>query len=132
MELSWTVRKPGSMRLSKERLSGAEDYITQMEELLALGEGYSEVSYGDQPYPRLSFAFRVAYGVVAHWSSAEEMFLLAGDGIVADNKIILVPELEGDAKYTGAFISDRQRAWNVVKKFIGSGSVDDLGQWAKS
>lgn len=102
-----------------------------MEELLALGVGYSEVSCNAQPYPRLSFAFKAAYGVVAHWSSSEEMFLLAGDGVLSDNKIILVPGLEGDAKYTGAFVSRRERAWDVVKKFIGSGSVDNLGQWTE-
>lgn len=65
-----------------------------------------------------------------HWSSSEEMFLLLGDGILANDEIVSVPELEGDTQYTGAFVSSR-RAWDVVKKFIGSGSVDGLGQWVK-
>lgn len=131
MELSWAASEPGFVHLPVERRSGAEEYIARMEELLALGEGYSEVSCNDQLYPRISFAFRATYGVVEHWSSSEEMFLLLGDGIVSDDETIFVPELEGDAEYTGAFVSSRQRAWDVVKKFIGSGSVDGLGQWAK-
>jgi hypothetical protein len=102
-----------------------------MEELLALGEGYSEVSCGDQLYPRVSLAFRAAYGVVAHWSSNEQMLLLLGDSIIANDQTVFVPEVEGDAKYAGAFVSSRERAWNVVKEFIGSGSVNEVGQWVE-
>lgn len=112
-----------------ERSSGAEEYISRVEELLALGEGYSEVSHGGQLYPRVSLAFRGAYGVVAYWPSGDEMLLLLGDGIIPSNSAVSVPELEGDAKYTGEFVSGRQRAWDAVKNFIASSSVDEMGQW---
>jgi hypothetical protein len=131
MELSWTASEPGSGRISAERRSSAEVYISRIEELLALGEGYSEVSCGDQLYPRVSLAFRAAYGVVAQWSSSEQLLLLLGDGIISNDGTVFVPSLEGDAKYTGAFVSSQQRAWDVIKTFIGSGSVDGVGQWVK-
>jgi hypothetical protein len=131
MELSWTATDPASGRISTQRHSGARDYISRMEALLALGEGYSEVSCGDQLYPRVSVTFRGAYGVIAHWSSSEQMFLLLGDGIISNDETVSVPEFEGDTQYTGAFVSSRQRAWDAVKKFIGSGSVDGIGQWVE-
>jgi hypothetical protein len=102
-----------------------------MEELLALGEGYSEVSCDDQIYPRVSLAFRGSYGIVAHLASSEQMFLLLGDGTISNDATVFVPELEGDVEYTGAFVSSKQRAWGAIKKFIESGSVDRIGQWVK-
>jgi hypothetical protein len=131
MEVSWVASEPGSGRLSAFRYSGVEDYVSRMEELLELGEGYSEVSRGDQLYPRVSLTFRANYGVVAHWQSSDRILLLLGDGIIPKDARVSVPELEGDAVYTGAFVSSRQRAWDAVKKFIGSGSVDELGQWVE-
>jgi hypothetical protein len=130
-QLSWAASEPGFVQLPVERRSGAEDYISRMEELIALGEGYSEVSCNDQLYPRVSFAFRGTYGVVEYWSSGEEMFLLLGDGIISNDASVSVPELEGDTEYTGEFVSSRQRAWDAVKQFIGSGSVDGIGQWIR-
>jgi hypothetical protein len=98
---------------------------------MKLGEGYSEVSCGDRLYPRVILAFRASYGVVAHWSPARETKLLLGDGIISNDASVSVPELEGDTEYTGEFVSIRQRAWDVVKQFIGSGSVDGVGQWVR-
>jgi hypothetical protein len=131
MELSWAACGPGFGRLPVERRSGAEGYIARIEELLTRGEGFTEVSCNSQPYPRVSFAFRTAYGVVEHWSSSEHIFLMLGDGIISNDETISVPEYEGDAQYTGAFVSSRQHAWDAVKKFIESGSVDEIGQWVE-
>lgn len=126
MEVSWVATEPGSGRLSAFRRSGVDDYISRVEELLELGEGYSEVSCGDELYPRVSLTFRSAYGVVAHWPSSDRILLLIGDGVISSDATVYVPELEGYTAYTGAFVSNRQRAWDAVKKFIGSGSVDEL------
>jgi hypothetical protein len=131
MELSWAASEPGFVHLPVERRSGAEYYIARIEELLTRGEGFTEVSCNSQPYPRVSFAFRTAYGVVEHWSSSEHIFLMLGDGIISNDETISVPEYEGDAQYTGAFVSSRQHAWDAVKKFIESGSVDEIGQWVE-
>jgi hypothetical protein len=131
MELSWTASEPVSGRLSAERRSSAEDYTSWMETLLALGEGYSEVSRDDQLYPRVSLAFRAGYGVIAYWSSSEQMLLLVGDGIISNDGTVFVPGLEGDAKYSGAFVSSQQRAWDTVTRFIESGSLDGVGQWVQ-
>lgn len=129
MEVSWVATEPGSGRVSAFQRSGVDDYVSRVEELLELGEGYSEVSCGDELYPRVSQTFREAYGVVAHWPSSERILLLLGDGAISNGAKISVPELEGDTVYSGAFVSSRWRAWDSVKKFIGSGSVDELGQW---
>jgi hypothetical protein len=77
----------------------------------------------------VSLAFRAAYGVVTHWSSSEQVLLLFGDGIIANDQTASVPEVEGSGTYTGAFVPSREHAWDAVKKFIGSGSVDEVGQW---
>jgi hypothetical protein len=131
MEVSWVATEPGSGRISAFRYSGVDDYISRMEDLLKLGEGYSEVSCGDQLYPRVILTFRASYGVVAHWSPAGETQLLLGDGIISNDASVSVPELEGDTEYTGKFVSSRQRAWDAVKQFIGSGSVDGIGHWVR-
>jgi hypothetical protein len=131
MELSWAACGLGYGRLPVERRSGAEDYIVRIEELLTRGEGFTEVSCNNQTYPRISFAFRTNYGVVEHWSSSEHIFLMIGDGIISNDETISVPEYEGDAQYTGAFVSSRQHAWDAIKKFIESGSVDEIGQWVE-
>jgi hypothetical protein len=101
MEASWVATEPGSGRISAFRYSGVGDYISRMEDLLKLGEGYSEVSCRDQLYPRVILAFRASYGVVAHWSPAGETQLLLGDGIISNDTSVSLPELEGDTEYTG-------------------------------
>jgi len=131
MEVSWVATEPGSNRISAFRYSSSADYTARVEDLLKLDEGYSEVSHADQLYPRVIFAFRESYGVVAQWSPAGETLLLLGDGLISVDASVSVPELEGYTEYTGEFVSNKQRAWDVVKGFLASGSLDGIGQWVR-
>jgi hypothetical protein len=104
-----------------------------MEALRALGEGYCEVSLAGRAYPRLTLSFRAGYGVVHQFSAADKVFLLAGDGSIANDQIVLVPLMDDidNAKFTGAFVLSADHAWAAVREFLRHGSAGDLGSWQK-
>jgi hypothetical protein len=131
VEVDWIATDPQTRRLYAERRTSAEEYIARIEALRALGEGYSEVSLADRAYPHLAFSFRGGYGVVHHFSAADRVFLLAGDGSVANDQIVLVPVLDDidDAAFTGAFVLSADHAWAAVREFIRHGSIEALGNW---
>jgi len=132
VELDWTATDPDSLRLSYgERRSSIEDYVTRIEALRAAGEGYSEVHRADRDYPLVTLQFRHPYGVVSCMSEDENIHLLVGDGVMDNSDSVLVPGLEGESLYSGAFVMSSDRAWDVVKEFLGSGSVEDLGEWVE-
>jgi hypothetical protein len=128
MELDWIATDPDSGRLSHtERRSSVETYESRIEVLRALGEGYTEVSWADRDYPHVALSFRNPYGVV-HYMSEDKIYLLAGDGVIGDDQTADVPGLEGDSRFMGAFVLSADHAWEVVKAFLRSGSIEDLGQ----
>lgn len=131
MEVDWRATDPESGRLSPERRSSVDEYLAWIEALRALGEGYSEVNLSGSTYPRLALSFRGGYGVVEQFATAEAMFLLAGDGVIADNETVPVPMLDDPdlAEFTGAFVVSADHAWAVVREFLRGGSVEDLGDW---
>ena len=129
MELDWIATDPDSLRLPYvERRSSMHAYVSRIEALRTLGEGYSEVHLADRDYPRIAFSFRDYYGVI-RLSLADKMYLLHVGGVIADDKSVLVPGLDGDAEYSGAFVLTAERTWDLVKMFLQSGSVKELGEW---
>jgi hypothetical protein len=132
VEVDWIATDPQTRRLSyTERRTTAEEYVARMDALHALGEGYSEVSLADRAYPRLTVSFRGGYGVVHQFSAEDKVFLLAGDGSIADDQTVLVPVMDDidDAEFTGAFVLSADHAWAAVREFLRHGSVEDLGNW---
>ena len=132
MEVDWIATDPQTRRLSyTERRTTAEEYVARMDALHALGEGNSEVSLADRAYPRLTVSFRGGYGVVHQFSAEDKVFLLAGDGSIADDQTVLVPVMDDidDAEFTGAFVLSADHAWAAVREFLRHGSVEDLGNW---
>ena len=130
MDLEWVATEPDTRRLSHgARRSTVEDYEARIEALRALGEGYSEVSRADRAYPHVAMSFRRPYAVVHQWPNENEIFLLAGDSVIDDHDVVLLPGLESDTPFSGAFVLSADHAWDLVKSFIRSGSVDDLGEW---
>lgn len=132
VEVDWIATGPKTRRLSgTERRTTAEEYVARIEALRALGEGYSEVSLAGRAYPRLTLSFRGGYGVVHQFSVADKVFLLAGDGVIANDQAVLVPMLDDidDARLTGAFVLSVDHAWAAVREFLRHGTVEDLGHW---
>jgi hypothetical protein len=131
VEVDWIATDPKTRRLSSERRTTAEEYVTRIEALRVLGAGYSEVSLADRLYPRLILSFRGGYGVVHQFSAADKVALLAGDGSIATDQTVLVPVMDDidDAAFTGAFVLSADHAWAAVREFIRHGSVEDLGNW---
>lgn len=129
VEVDWSATDSVSGQLSAERRSSLEEYVARVEALRALGQGYSEVSFSGSGYPCLALSFRGGYGVV-HLFAEETMFLLAGDGVIADDETVLLPVLDDpDAEFTGAVVVTADRAWAVVREFLHRGSVEGLGDW---
>jgi hypothetical protein len=132
VEVDWIATDPETRRLSyTERRTTAEEYVARIEALRALGEGYSEVSLADRAYPYLSWSFRGGYGVVHQFAAEDKVFLLAGDGIIANEQTVLVPVMEDidNAEFTGAFVLSADHAWAAVREFLRHGSAEDLGPW---
>jgi hypothetical protein len=59
------------------------------------------------------------------------VFLLAGDGSIANDQTVLVPVMDDidNAEFTGAFVLSADHAWAAVREFISHGSVAGLGHW---
>lgn len=132
MEVDWIATDPETRGLSyTDRRTSAAQYIAQIEALRAQGEGYCEVSLAGQAYPRLTLSFRGGYGVVHQFSAEDKVFLLAGDGVIANDQTALVPMLDDihDGKFTGAFVLTADHAWAVVREFLRHGNVEVLGHW---
>ena len=66
---------------------------------------------------------------VHQFSARDNVFLLAGDGIIASEQSVLVPVMDYGVEFTGAFVLSADHAWAVVRKFIRHGSAEDLGHW---
>jgi hypothetical protein len=132
VEVDWIATDPKTRRLSyTQRRTTAEEYIARIEALRALGEGYSEVSLAGRAHPHLTFSFRGGYGVVHQFPAEDKVFLLAGDGIIANDQTALIPVMDDvdDAQFTGAFVLSTDHAWAAVREFLRHGSAEDLGHW---
>lgn len=130
MDVEWIAIDPDTGRLSYvESRTNAEDYVARLEALGMRGEGYSEVTLADRPYPRFALTFRGPYGVVHKFSSEDEVSLLVGNGTVNDDQTVLLPGVEGDTEFSGEFVSNADHAIHVVIAFVRSGSISELGEW---
>jgi hypothetical protein len=132
VEVDWIATDPETRQLSHtERRTTAEEFAARIEALLALGEGYCEVSLAGRAFPHLTLSFRGGCGVVHQFPAADKVFLLAGDGLIADDQSVLVPVMDDidDAEFTGAFVLSAEHAWAAVREFLRHGSVEDRGDW---
>jgi hypothetical protein len=130
MELVWIATDPDSGRLSESaRRSGVEYCVSRIEALRALGVGYSEVNWADRDCPRVALSFRKPYAVVHYWSAPGKIYLLFGGGVIDPHESIDLPILDDDAPFTGDFILSADKAWDLVKTFINSGFIGDMGEW---
>jgi hypothetical protein len=129
MDVEWIASEADSGRLSAEQRTSADAYASRLEALASLGEGYSEVSLAGQPHPHLALTFRGADAAVHKFSDDDGVSLLIGDGGLSDDQIVLLPGLEGDTEFSGAFVSSADHAIAVIVAFARSGSLAGLGEW---
>lgn len=130
VRLDWIATDPETGQLSYTRRTTAEAYVARIRVLRELGEGYTEVSLADRPYPYLAFGFRGSYGVIHQFATEDEIFLLSGDGVVANEQTVLVPIQDNDdSEWTGEFVLSVDHAWAAVKDFVRDGTAEGLGRW---
>ncbi|MFJ6438286.1 hypothetical protein [Streptomyces sp. NPDC091416] len=132
MSVVWVGTLPASGLFSPvETDSGAEDLSGRFNDLRSRGQGYIEVRLPNREFPVLTLAFRDDHAVVHLMSDAERTSLLAGDGTVPSGDEIEVPITDDLVTFTGDFVLDIDRAWNLVHYFSHTQAVSALGEWCE-
>jgi hypothetical protein len=114
-----------------ERRSEARDLSDRFDDLRSRGHGYIEVRSPDTEFPVLSLAFRDDHAVIHLMRSPERMSLLIGDGTVpsgAEVEVLMVDDL---VAFTGDFVLDIDRAWDLICEFTQTRAAGSLGEWCE-
>ncbi|MEU9154610.1 hypothetical protein AB0D59_29630 [Streptomyces sp. NPDC048417] len=100
-------------------------------DLRSRGQGYVEVRSPDREFPVLTLAFRDDHAVVHLMSDTERVSLLVGDGTVSSGTEVDVPIMDDLAAFTGDFVLDVDRAWDLVHDFTQTRAAGPLGEWCE-
>ncbi|MFE3854376.1 hypothetical protein ACFXPN_24945 [Streptomyces griseorubiginosus] len=114
-----------------ERRSEVKDLSVHFNDLRSCGQGYLEVRSPDREFPVLSLAFRASHAVVHLMSDIDRMSLLVGDGTVPSGSEVEVPIMDELAVFTGNFVLDTDRAWELVHDFTQTWAADPPGKWCE-
>ncbi|MHB9856560.1 hypothetical protein ACSYGO_46025 [Streptomyces krungchingensis] len=132
MGVVWAAALPESGLFHPvERRSGVKDLSDRFSDVRSCGQGYLEVRLPDREFPALVLAFRGDHAVVHLMSDTERMFLLIGDGTVPSGAEVEVPIMDGLAVFTGGFVLDVSRAWELVHDFTQTQAAGSLGEWCE-
>jgi hypothetical protein len=132
MSVVWAATSPESGLFHPvERRSELKDLSDRFNDLRSLGQGYVEVRSPDREFPRLILAFRDHHAVVHLMSDIERMSLLAGDGTVLSGVEVEVPIMDDLAVFTGDFVLDVDRAWDLARDFTQTWAAGPLGEWCE-
>ncbi|MGW0835759.1 hypothetical protein [Streptomyces prunicolor] len=132
MSVVWAATSLESGRFHPvERRSEAKDLAGRFNDLRSRGQGYVEVRSPDRDFPVLALAFRDDHAVVHLMSDTGRISLLAGDGTVPSGVEVEVPVMDVLAAFTGDFVLDVDRAWNLVRGFMQTRAADPLGEWCE-
>jgi hypothetical protein len=130
MSVVWAATSPGSGLFHPvERRSEVKRLTDRYNDLRALGQGYVEVRLPNREFPTLVLAFRGDHAVVHLMSAPERTSLLAGDGTVPSDAEVEVPIMDDLATFTGDFVLDVDRAWELVHDFAQTRAASPLGEW---
>jgi hypothetical protein len=108
-----------------------QDLSARFNDLRSRGQGYIEVRLPNREFPVLTLAFRDDHAVVHLMSDAERTSLLMGDGTVPSGAEVEVPIIDGLAAFTGDFVLDTDRAWNLMHDFTRTRAARPLGEWCE-
>ena len=114
-----------------ERRSEVKDLSDRFNDLRSCGQGYVEVRSPNEEFPVLAVAFRGDHAVVHLMSDTERMSLLVGDGTVPSGAEVEVPIMDDLAAFTGDFVLDIDRAWELVHDFTQMWAAGPLGEWCE-
>ncbi|WP_247706181.1 hypothetical protein [Streptomyces liliiviolaceus] len=132
MSVVWAATSPESGLFHPvERRSEVEDLSGRFNDLRSRGQGYVEVRLPNREFPVLTLAFRDDHAVVHLMSNTERMSLLMGDGTVPSGAEVEVPIIDDLTAFTGNFVLDTHRAWNLVHDFTQTRSARPRGEWCE-
>ncbi|MGW6955211.1 hypothetical protein [Streptomyces sp. PAN_FS17] len=132
MSVMWAATSPESGLFQPvEKRSDVKDLSDRFNDLRSCGQGYVEVRSSNREFPVLILAFRGNHAVVHLMSDTERMSLLVGDGTVASGAEVEVPIMDDLAVFTGDFVLDTDRAWELVHDFTQTRAAGPLGEWCE-
>ncbi|MFJ1874309.1 hypothetical protein [Streptomyces chartreusis] len=132
MSVMWAATSPESGLFQPvEKRSDMKDLSDRFNDLRSCGQGYVEVRSSNREFPVLILAFRGNHAVVHLMSDTERMSLLVGDGTVASGAEVEVPIMDDLAVFTGDFVLDTDRAWELVHDFTQTRAAGPLGEWCE-
>ncbi|MCX5115431.1 hypothetical protein OOK13_44845 [Streptomyces sp. NBC_00378] len=130
MSVVWAATSPESGLFDPvERRSEVKDLADRFNDLRSRGQGYVEVRSPNREFPVLTLAFRDDHAVVHLMSDIERMSLLVGDSTVPSGAEVEVPVMDDLAAFTGDYVLDIDRAWDLVHDFTQTRAVGSLGEW---
>lgn len=132
MSVVWAATSPESGQFHPvERRSEVQDLSDHFNDLRSRGQGYVEVRPPDREFPVLILAFRGDHAVVHLMSDTERISLLVGDGTAPSGAEAEVPIMDDLAAFTGDFVLDIDRAWDLVHDFTQTWAAGLLGEWCE-
>ncbi|MFF5979941.1 hypothetical protein ACFY78_13965 [Streptomyces olindensis] len=130
MSVVWVATSPESGLFHPvERRSEVKDLSDRFNDLRSCGRGYLEVRSPSREFPVMILAFRDKHAVVHLMSDSERMSLLVGEGTVPSGAEVEVPIMDDLAVFTGDFVLDIDRAWELVHNFTQTWAAGPLGEW---
>ncbi|MFE5191108.1 hypothetical protein [Streptomyces sp. NPDC056628] len=130
MSVVWAATSPESGQFHPiEHRSEVKDLSDRFNGLRCCGQGYLEVRLPDREFPVLILAFRDDHAVVHLMSDTQRMSLLVGDGTVPSGAEVEVPIMDDLAVFTGYFVLNIDRAWELVHDFTQARAAEPLGEW---
>ena len=132
MSVVWAATSPESGLFDPvERCSAVKDLSDRFNDLRSRGQGYVEVRLPNREFPVLILAFRDDHAVVHLMSDTERMSLLVGDGTVLSGTEVEVPIMDDLATFTGEFVLDTDRAWDLVHDLTQTRATCPRGEWCE-
>ncbi|MFD8725423.1 hypothetical protein ACFV2H_47675 [Streptomyces sp. NPDC059629] len=132
MSVVWAATSPESGLFDPvERRTEVKDLSDRFNDLRSCGKGYIEVRPPDGEFPVLTLAFRDDHAVVHLTSDTERMSLLVGDGTAPSGAEVEVPIMDDLAAFTGDFVLDIDRAWDLLHDFTQTRVAGPLDEWCE-
>lgn len=127
--IEWVATDPHTGYLpGMSRVSSAEDCLRELSWMLDHG-GYAELTLENRPYPMMMLSFRGGRGIVQRLLDRSTHHLLAGDGSVAEDDVVLLPDIIDAEHYPGKYVLSAANAKLVVRGFVHTGAFDHAGPW---
>jgi hypothetical protein len=132
LEVIWAgTAVPGGRFSPIEVRSTPDELDGRFRELRPRGEGNLEVRLPDRDFPTISLGFRGGHAVIHRVDSPESMSLLRGDSSVPSDAAVEVLIMDEPAEFTGDFVVAVDHAWRLIKEFVHTNELVNLGEWCE-